>query len=284
MDRRSSTSRRAPDTGEALSRRKIVKGAVGVAAAGAAGSVLTQAFASPARAASTGAAVLQSTTVEPGSGGARGGHALTDAATISVDASQGNDFRVTLGASRTMGNPANPANGQQIIFQITQGSGGSATITWGTAYEFSTGLPQPTLSTAAGQTDLLGFIYNAAKRRVAAGRIRERIQLMTTYRLWPSTSGPSSRHLLQRELHLRHGILRHVRGLVHGLLVVGLRLRRPEHRPDEVRAVAGAVPEHRESRPRARLGGHQRDADRRAVELHPAARRRSRCRSAAPRA
>ena len=161
MDRRSLTIRSVPDTGKALSRRKIVMRAVGVAAAGAAGSVLTQAVASPARAASTRTAALQST-IEQGAV-APTVVALTDAATISVDASQGNDFRVTLGASRTMGNPANPTDGQQIIFQITQGSGGSATITWGTAYEFSAGLPQPTLSTTAGQTDLLGFIYNAAK-------------------------------------------------------------------------------------------------------------------------
>ena len=160
---RSSTRRRAPDPAQALSRRTIVKGVVGVATAGAAGSVLTQAFTSPARAASTDTAVLQSTTVYQGAV-APTVVALTDAATISVDASLGNVFRVTLGASRTMGNPANPTDGQQIIFQITQGSGGSAAITWGTAYEFSTGLPQPTLSTTAGQADLLGFIYNSAKR------------------------------------------------------------------------------------------------------------------------
>lgn len=88
---------------------------------------------------------------------------LTDAATIAVDASLGNDFRVTIATDRTMGDPSNPANGQQIIFQVTQGSGGSAGITWGSGYEFSAGLPQPTLSTVAGETDLLGFIYNAAK-------------------------------------------------------------------------------------------------------------------------
>ena len=88
---------------------------------------------------------------------------LTDAATIAVDASLGNDFRVTIGGNRTMGNPSNPANGQQIIFQVTQGAGGPSTITWDSGYEFSAGLPQPILSTKAGQTDLLGFIYNAAK-------------------------------------------------------------------------------------------------------------------------
>ena len=88
---------------------------------------------------------------------------LADAQTIAVDASQGNDFRVTIGTSRTMGNPSNPTDGQKMTLQITQGSAGSSTIAWGSAYEFSTGLPQPTLSTVAGQTDLLAFIYNAAK-------------------------------------------------------------------------------------------------------------------------
>jgi len=126
-----------------------------VAAAGAGGVVLTTATASPASAAAE-AATTESGAVAPGVVN------LTDAATIAVDASIGNDFRVTIAGNRTMGNPANPADGQQIIFQVTQGTTGSAAITWGSSYEFSTGLPQPTLSTAPGQTDLLGFIYNAA--------------------------------------------------------------------------------------------------------------------------
>ena len=162
MDRQSSTRGHkqssdvtGSDVGRAqqsLSRRKIFKGAVGVAAVGVAGaSVLVQA--SPASAA---------TTTEQGAL-APAVVSLTDAATIAVDASLGNDFRVTIGGNRSMANPANPTDGQQIIFQVTQGGAGSAAITWGSSYEFSTGLPQPTLSTAAGQTDLLGFVYNARK-------------------------------------------------------------------------------------------------------------------------
>lgn len=89
--------------------------------------------------------------------------ALTDSATIAVDASLGDDFRVTISGNRAMGDPANPTDGQQIIFQITQGDGGPFTLAWGTGYEFSTGLPQPSLSTASGQTDVFGFIYNSAK-------------------------------------------------------------------------------------------------------------------------
>jgi hypothetical protein len=163
VDSGSSSGRRRLETGKGLSRRRIVQGAAGAAAAGVTGVVLTQAVAPPAHAAGTKAAALQSTAIESGALAPKV-VALTDAATITVDASLGNDFRVTLGASRAMGNPTNPINGQQIIFQITQGSGGSAAITWGTAYEFSSALPQPTLSTTAGQTDLLGFIYEASRQ------------------------------------------------------------------------------------------------------------------------
>jgi len=154
MSGQASTRQQAQDSsGRLLSRRKIVKGAIGVAAAGAGGAVLTAAIAAPASAATT----VESGALAPAVVN------LADAATIAVDASQGNDFRVTIAGNRTMGNPANPADGQQIIFQVTQGSGGSFTLAWASAYEFSPGLAQPTLSTTAGQTDLLGFVYNAAK-------------------------------------------------------------------------------------------------------------------------
>ena len=150
MSGESRTGQRAPGSGDVLSRRNIVKSAVGVAVGGA----LLAEVAAP-----SASAAEQATTVESGALAPAVVH-LTDAAAIAVDASLGNDFRVTIGGNRTMGNPANPANGQQIIFQVTQGSSGSFTLTWGSAYEFSGNLPQPTLSTAAGETDLLGFIYN----------------------------------------------------------------------------------------------------------------------------
>lgn len=87
--------------------------------------------------------------------------ALTDAATITVDASLGNSFTVTLGGNRTLGNPANPVDGQQINLAVTQDATGSRTLAYGTAYAFSTSLPSPTLSTGAGATDYLAFIYSA---------------------------------------------------------------------------------------------------------------------------
>jgi hypothetical protein len=146
--------RRPPSPGETPSRRVFGKVASITAAVVTAGAALSEASSSPARAA-------QHSTVEPAAV-APAVVVLTDASTIAVDASAGNDFRVTLGGSRTMGNPANPVDGQQIVFQITQGSGGSADITWDSDYEFSQEMPQPSLSTNAGETDVLGFIYYAA--------------------------------------------------------------------------------------------------------------------------
>lgn len=155
MSGQSSTRQRAPGSGDVPSRRKIFKRAAGMVAAGAVGgAALAEVTAAPASAATQG------TTVEPGAVSPAVVH-LTDAATIAVDASLGNDFRVTIGGNRTMGTPSNPADGQQIIFQITQGTGAPFTITWASGYEFSTGLPQPTLSSSAGHTDLVGFVYNA---------------------------------------------------------------------------------------------------------------------------
>jgi hypothetical protein len=152
-----------------MSRRKVLSTSAAVGAAGAAGgSALAEVLVAPRARADTTAVrramtlAAQATTIESAAV-APAVVQLTDAPTIAVDASLGNDYRVTLSSSRAMGNPANATNGQQIIFQITQGSGGSAAITWGTNYEFSSTLPQPGLSTQPGQTDLLGFVYNGAK-------------------------------------------------------------------------------------------------------------------------
>jgi hypothetical protein len=88
---------------------------------------------------------------------------LADAPEIAVHAPRGNDFRVTIAGNRILGNPANPTDGQKIVIRVTQGSRGGHKLRYGSAYAFGAGLPKPALSTAAGQTDLLGFIYNAAK-------------------------------------------------------------------------------------------------------------------------
>jgi hypothetical protein len=96
--------------------------------------------------------------------------ALSDAGTISVNAANGNTFRVTLGGNRTMGTPSNPADGQMILFEIMQDLTGSRTLAWSGAYLFTTSLPAPTLTTTASYVDVVGFKFNssAAKWRCLA--------------------------------------------------------------------------------------------------------------------
>lgn len=87
---------------------------------------------------------------------------LTDGATISVDASLGREFTVTLGGNRTMAAPTNPSDGQTILFRIRQDATGSRTITWNAIYSLGTDIDtMPTLSTAANAVDYIGFIYDA---------------------------------------------------------------------------------------------------------------------------
>lgn len=84
--------------------------------------------------------------------------ALTDAATITVDASKGNAFTVTLGGNRTL---ANPAAGQTVRFHVTQDGSGSRTLSYGSAYDFGSA-GSPTLTTTSGKMDVLGFAYDGS--------------------------------------------------------------------------------------------------------------------------
>lgn len=91
---------------------------------------------------------------------------LTDAATILVDASLGNQFTVTLnvaGATRALGNPTNvPAVGrtQMILFAVRQDGAGNRALTFGSDYRFGTTIASITLSTGANKTDYIGVRWN----------------------------------------------------------------------------------------------------------------------------
>ena len=91
--------------------------------------------------------------------------ALTDAATIAVDAAAGDEFTVTLAGNRTMGAPTNPVNGRMMLFRIKQDATGSRTITWNAAYAFPIALPAPTLSTVANRVDYIGFVYDSTSAK-----------------------------------------------------------------------------------------------------------------------
>ena len=94
---------------------------------------------------------------------------LSDAATIALDASLGNHFKVTLGGNRTMGTPTNAVEGQKITIEFIQDGTGSRTITFPTAssgdFAFGTDITGVTLTTTASARDVVGCIYSSSKAR-----------------------------------------------------------------------------------------------------------------------
>lgn len=82
--------------------------------------------------------------------------ALTDAATIAVDMSVGNNFSVTLGGNRTLGNPTNLTAGQSGVIFITQDATGSRTLAYSSFWDFPS-QTAPTLTTTANAIDVLVY-------------------------------------------------------------------------------------------------------------------------------
>jgi hypothetical protein len=89
--------------------------------------------------------------------------ALTDAATITPDASLSDVFTVTLGGNRTLANPSNLAPGQMLMITVSQDGTGNRTLAYGNIWTFDGGTP--TLSTSASAVDLIRGHYDGVKIR-----------------------------------------------------------------------------------------------------------------------
>jgi hypothetical protein len=87
---------------------------------------------------------------------------LTDAATVETDAALSNNFRVTLGGNRTLGNPTNPTDGQVITWEIIQDGTGSRTLTLDSKFALGSDIAAVVLTTTAGKRDFLSVIYNSS--------------------------------------------------------------------------------------------------------------------------
>ena len=87
--------------------------------------------------------------------------ALTDAATIAVDMSVGNNFSVTLGGNRTLGNPTNLTAGQSGVIFITQDGTGSRTLAYSSYWDFPS-QTAPTLTTTANAVDVLVYTVRSS--------------------------------------------------------------------------------------------------------------------------
>ena len=93
---------------------------------------------------------------------------LTDATSIALDLSQGNNFYIQLtsatGSNRTLENPSNETVGQcGAIYVIQAVSTGSKTMSFGDAYRFKNGTA-PTITTSINSVDLL--VYNVRSTSV----------------------------------------------------------------------------------------------------------------------
>ncbi len=93
--------------------------------------------------------------------------ALTDAATISTDASSGKHFRVTVAGDRTLGTPTNATDGMHRIWEITASSADrTLTLTTGASgsFELTVGIASPVIISNT-KTLFLGAIFNSTRNR-----------------------------------------------------------------------------------------------------------------------
>lgn len=83
------------------------------------------------------------------------------AASVAVDASLSNSFKLTLTEDATLANPTgSPVSGQTIRILVKQNGTGGWTLAYGSKYKFPGGTA-PTITAAAGSIDYLGFEYDA---------------------------------------------------------------------------------------------------------------------------
>jgi uncharacterized protein YjbI with pentapeptide repeats len=88
---------------------------------------------------------------------------LTDAATIAIDLADSNNFKVTLGGSRQLGNPSNMISGQSGAIWITQDATGSRTLNYDSFWDFAGG-SAPTLTTSGTSVDCLVYAVQSSTR------------------------------------------------------------------------------------------------------------------------
>ena len=94
--------------------------------------------------------------------------ALTDAASVAVDLSLGNNFTLLctsgVGATRALANPTNAVAGQSGLITITQASGGGNALTFSSNYKFAGGSGSaPSLTTGTGSAvDVLPYSVKSA--------------------------------------------------------------------------------------------------------------------------
>jgi len=83
---------------------------------------------------------------------------LAPAASVDIDASLSAVYRLTADQDFTLNKPTEGVDGQRLMMVVTQGTGGSHTITLGAGINF--GPISVTLSTVEGAIDVIGLMFN----------------------------------------------------------------------------------------------------------------------------
>lgn len=86
---------------------------------------------------------------------------LTDAATITPNFANANNFTVTLGGNRTLANPTGLTAGQSGVIYVVQDATGGRTLAFGSYWKFPAAAA-PTLSTAANAVDAIFYIVQSS--------------------------------------------------------------------------------------------------------------------------
>jgi hypothetical protein len=79
--------------------------------------------------------------------------------TVAWDLSQNQVAKLEVTTTSTMQTPTNPVDGATYMLVVTQGTGGSNTLSFSTAYKFPGG-SAPSLSTGSADVDVLTFVSN----------------------------------------------------------------------------------------------------------------------------
>ena len=82
---------------------------------------------------------------------------LTSSTSITIDLSNSNNYKVTLGHNATFNNPSNIVAGQTGSIFITQDGTGSRTASWGAYWDFAGGTA-PTLTTTPAAVDRIDYV------------------------------------------------------------------------------------------------------------------------------
>lgn len=88
---------------------------------------------------------------------------LSDASTIATDASLTNRFVVTIGASRTLGNPTNAQDNQQIVWTVIQDGTGGWNLTFDTKFAFGAEITSCAIATGANKINFITTIYRQSQ-------------------------------------------------------------------------------------------------------------------------